>query len=55
MPVKVKKTGSGKYQVRTPGGIKAKGTTKAKAKAQERLLNAIDHNPDFKPRKAKKK
>lgn len=51
MPVSIKKT-DGKFQVRTPGGVKAKGTTKKKAKAQERLLNAIDHG--FVPRKRKK-
>jgi len=43
MPTKVKKVSSGKYQVATPSGVKAKGTTKAKAKKQQRLLNAIDH------------
>jgi hypothetical protein len=53
VPVKIKKTSKGKYQVRTPGGVKAKGTTKKKAKAQERLLNAVEHNPDFRPRKKK--
>lgn len=49
MPVKVKKTAKGKYSVSTPGGVKAKGTTKKKAEAQKRLLNAIDHG--FKPTK----
>jgi hypothetical protein len=45
MPVTIsKKPGkSGRYSVRTPGGVKAKGTTLAKAKAQERLLNAVEH------------
>lgn len=47
MPVKIRKNKSGKYSVRTPGGVKAKGTTLAKAKSQERLLNAIEHNPEF--------
>jgi ribosomal protein S6E (S10) len=42
MPVKIKKQGS-RYQVSTPGGIKARGTTMENAKAQERLLNAIDN------------
>jgi len=51
MPTTVKKNKQGKYTVRTPGGVKAKSTTKKKAKAQERLLNAIEHDPDFKPRK----
>ena len=54
MPVTVKKTG-GSYSVRTPGGVKAKHTTKAKAKSQERLLNAIEHNPGFVPRKKGKR
>jgi len=48
MPVTIhKKKGNG-YTVRTPGGVKAKGTTKAKAKRQERLLNAIEHS-DWRP------
>lgn len=55
MPVTIRRTKGGKYRVSTPHGVKAKGTTRAKAKAQERLLNAIEHNPDFKPRKSKRK
>lgn len=51
MPVTKRTLPSGKVQVRTPGGVKAKGTTPAKAKAQERLLNAIDHG--WKPDKKK--
>jgi hypothetical protein len=43
MPVKITKTGKGTYRVSTPNGVHAKGTTKAKAMAQERLLNAVDH------------
>jgi hypothetical protein len=43
MPVKIKKKGK-KYTVSTPNSVKAKGTTKAKAKAQERLLNAVEHS-----------
>ena len=54
MPVTIEKKGSG-YLVRTPNMVHAKNTTKKKAKAQERLLNAIEHNPDFKPRKKSKK
>ncbi len=53
MPAKVTKT-DGKYKVTTPGGTKAKGTTKETAEGQQRLLNAIEHDPDFKPRKGKK-
>jgi hypothetical protein len=54
MPVRIKRTAPGKYRVSTPNGIKAKGTTKAKATKQGRLLNAIEHDPGFKPRKNKK-
>lgn len=50
MPVKVKKT-NGKYKVSTPSGVKAKGTTKKKAEAQKRLLNAVEHG--WKPTKKK--
>ena len=53
MPVKIKKTKGGKYRVSTPGGVKAKGTTKAKAKKQKRLLNAIEHG--WKPSKLTQK
>jgi hypothetical protein len=42
MPVKITKT-DGKFKVSTPGGIKAKGTTLAKAKAQSRLLRGVEH------------
>lgn len=46
MPVRITKTG-GEYRVSTPGGVKAKGTTREKAKSQERLLNAVEHG--YKP------
>ena len=42
MPVKIKKVKGG-YRVSTPNGVKAKRTTKAKAKKQENLLNAVEH------------
>lgn len=42
MPVSIEKTDGG-YRVSTPHGVKAKHTTRRKAKAQERLLNAVDH------------
>ena len=48
MPAKIVKKGN-KYQVKTPNMVHAKGTTKAKAKSQQRLLNAIDHG--WKPTK----
>ena len=48
MPAKITKVGS-KFKVTTPNGTYSKGTTKVKAKAQVKLLNAIDHG--FKPKK----
>ena len=53
MPVKVTKT-DGKYRVATPRGVKAKGTTKAKAQRQQRLLNAVEHGWRPTGKKAKK-
>lgn len=50
MPAKVTKVKGG-YKVRTPNAVHAKHTTKAKAMAQKRLLNAIDHG--WKPTKRK--
>jgi hypothetical protein len=52
MPVSIQKDGAG-YRVLTPSGVKAKHTTRKKAKAQERLLNAVEHG--WKPTKHKKK
>ena len=53
MPVKITKTKSGKYRVSTPSSVHAKGTTKAKAEAQARLLKGIEHGwkPTGKPAK----
>ena len=48
MPVKIGKVKGG-YRVRTPGGVKARHTTKAKAKRQANLLRAIDHG--WKPKR----
>jgi hypothetical protein len=42
MPATIKKVKGG-YSVATPSGVHAKKTTKAKAEAQKRLLNAVDH------------
>lgn len=53
MPVKITKVGNGKVKVSTPNGTKAKATTIDKAKAQERILNAVDHG--WKPTDKKKK
>jgi len=55
-PVKIKKVDG--YKVSTPGGTKAKSTTKAKAQRQANLLRAIDHGnwrPTGKPARKKKK
>lgn len=41
MPVHIKKKNRC-YRVSTPKGVKAKCTTKKKAKAQKRLLDAVD-------------
>jgi hypothetical protein len=49
MPTKIRKTGKDEFQVSTPSGVKAKGTTKEKAQRQKRLLDAIEHG--FKPGK----
>lgn len=54
MPAKVTKKGK-KFEVSTPGGVKAKGTTEEKAKSQQRLLNAIDHGFVPTGKRAKKK
>lgn len=51
-PVKITKTGKGKFRVSTPEMVHAESTTLKKAKAQERLLNAVEHNPNWKPRKS---
>ncbi len=50
MPVRITKVDG--FRVSTPGGVKAKRTTRAKAEKQKRLLNAIEHG--FVPRKRKK-
>jgi hypothetical protein len=57
MPVSIRKNKGGSYRVSTPNRVHAKHTTKAKAKSQERLLNAIDHGwtPTGKKAKRKKK
>jgi hypothetical protein len=47
-PVKLTKVKGG-VRVSTPHGVKSKKTTMAKAKKQQRLLNAIDHG--FKPKR----
>ena len=51
MPVRIRKVNG--FQVKTPGGIKAKHTTKKKAEAQKRLLQGVEHG--IVVRKQKKK
>lgn len=53
MPVKIRKTDH-KYRVSTPGGVKAKGTTKAKAQSQSNLLRGIEHGWKPTGKKARK-
>lgn len=50
MPYKVEKLKGGKCKVTSPHGVKAKGTSCKKAKAQIRLLNALKHDPSFRKR-----
>ena len=56
MPAKVSKVKGG-YQVRTPGGVKAKHTSKAKAEGQRRLLEGVDRGwkPTGKKARGKKR
>ena len=49
MPVKITRVTGTRFRVSTPGGVKAKSTSKTKAQAQARLLNAVEHNPKWKP------
>lgn len=54
-PVKITKVDG--YRVSTPRGVKAKHTTKAKAKAQANLLQGVEHGwkPTGKPARSKRK
>ena len=53
MPVKISCRGDTNCKVSTPNRVHAKHTTIAKAKSQERLLNAVEHG--WKPTKLKPK
>lgn len=53
MPVSLRKNKNNTYSVRTPGGVKAKHTSKKKAESQKRLLNAVEHG--WEPTRRKKK
>lgn len=52
MPVKITKVKGG-YSVRTPSGVHAKKTTKAKAEKQANLLRAVEHG--WKPTKKQRR
>ena len=56
MPVRTRKLSSGKVQVSTPGGVKAKATTPEKAQKQANLLRGVEHGwkPTGKPARKKK-
>lgn len=43
MPYKLIKKANGRYRVTGPSGVHADDTTLEKAKAQIRLLNAVEH------------
>jgi hypothetical protein len=47
MPYKIKSTGKGRVKVTSPHGVKAKSATPENARKQVRLLNAVEHNPEF--------
>jgi len=53
MPVIIKKNKKGGYRVSTPGGVKARSTSKVKAKKQKRLLDAVEHG--WKPTRKKRR
>ena len=54
MPVMMTKM-DGYYRNRTPGGVKGKHMTLKNARAQKRLLMALEHDPTFKFRLHKRK
>lgn len=56
MPYRIKRVDG--YQVSSPHGVHAKGTTKAKAEAQVRLLHGVESGnwkPTGKPARKKKR
>jgi len=53
MPYSMAKTARG-FRVRSPHGVKAKGTSKAKAEAQMRLLRGVEHGWKPTGKKAKR-
>jgi len=53
MPYKQTRLKGGKVRVTSPHGTKARATTRKKAAAQVRLLNAVEHG--WRPTKRRKK
>lgn len=52
MPYKISRTiGGFKVVNAATGEVHAEHTSRAKAEAQVRLLNAVEHNPKFRPRR----
>ena len=49
MPYTKTKLPNGTYRVTSPHGVRAKSTTKKKADAQIRVLNAIERDPTWRP------
>lgn len=54
MPATIIRQMDGKWMVRTPNRIHARGTTKRNAEKQRNLLNAI-HYSDWEPTQGKKR
>ncbi len=51
MPVRITKVANGRFKVSTPNGVHAKSTTKAKALAQKKIIEAADAGHPFTKKK----
>jgi len=51
MPASIISIGNGRYRVETPNGVHAKNTSLENAKKQQRLINAVEYNAKFKPKR----
>lgn len=54
MPYKLARQRNHKYTTSSPNGVKGRNMTLGNAKKQIRLLEAIEHNPEFKMKLRKK-
>jgi hypothetical protein len=54
MPVRLRKLSSGRVRVSTPGGLKARAATPRNAARQARLLEALERDPEFRPRRRRR-